>query len=218
MPRFTPTVRTPHSRTARFTRTALVGLALVAAGVVSAGVAAHTLAQTAPGFPTQEPRRAAKPALQLGPEEFSIVIEAAKQGRLKGDGVRTDNRSGGKDDDGVIVGLAYAQEVKIPTSGKRAHGPVVLTKLVGPSSGQILNAVSAGEKLKTVWLQFQQPTPGGPRGSTEFFFTITLTNADIESVRTYTKDGRTLEDLTLRFERIDIEHTPSKSSGTDSTR
>lgn len=195
------------------TRAPIPTLAALLGGVTLLVVSASGIdaqPDRSPGFPTNDPRRTTTPgkapagAVQAG--EFSIVIEGAKQGRFKGDA--------GKSDDPTIVGLSYRHEIEM-NAGKRTHGPITITKSWGPSSAQLMTASASGEKLKTVWLQFYRSGSGGTRAAPEVFYTVTLTEATIQSVRSYSKEGGFFEDIELRFERIDVEHTPSKTTGTD---
>src|ERR1051326_3940113 len=88
-----------------------------------------------------------------GPNIFVLTIDAAKQGRLKGDGPR-----------GILAsGLSYQvasprdAATGLPT-GKRQFSPVVITKEWGASSPQLYSALAANEVLKTVQIDRYRTT------------------------------------------------------------
>ncbi|HEX7337379.1 MAG TPA: type VI secretion system tube protein Hcp [Gemmatimonadales bacterium] len=131
---------------------------------------------------------------------FSMAIEGTRQGMFPG------GPAG-------IAGLRFSYALKSPrdvasgqASGKRQHGPVVFTKLVGAGSPQLFQALATNEILKSVVLNL----PG---------YLITLTNATISEVKQYTEvvDGRAavLEDVSLTFQRIEVQDPGTRSVAVD---
>lgn len=155
-------------------------------------------------------------------QQFSVSIEGTKQGRFKGEGqVRDEKRSS-------IPGVKFVLETVSPrdlatgqASGKRQHKPVLFTKEWGAASPQLYNALVTNEVLKQVVFQFVKTNA---KGEEAVFHTVTLTNASVASIRSYIDltdtsgdpfDGRTLEDVTLTFQKIVIENLDGKTSGSD---
>ncbi len=198
-------------------------LALAAAVVLVAGLlpTAPTVvsAQFAPNTPSPPPRddptlprpRSKPTALGLGAGEFTVLIEGSRQGRFKGEGTTDTTRD-------RIVGFEYLHELGQPTdkdgmpSGKARHLPITFTKEWGAASPQIFQAAANGETLKTVMFEFYQPNASG---GLERFYTVKLTNAMVSHVRQRIVAGRDLEDVSMTFQKIEVEHTGSKTRAED---
>ncbi len=162
--------------------------------------------------------------------EFYVTIEGTKQGRFKGESIR----EAAKD---KIAGLAFQSEVLSPrdlatgmTLGKRQHKPIVFTKEWGASSPQLFQALVTNEVLKSVKFEFMKTNANGEEYA---FHTITLTNATISDIKSYTlgtgldvssakrtpaADARQVEDVSLTFQKIEIENRDGKTTALDDWR
>lgn len=158
--------------------------------------------------------------------EFYVTIEGTKQGAFKGESVREAHNK-------KIAGLSYAHEITSPrdvatgqASGKRQHGPVVITKEWGASSPQIFQALVTNEVLKSVLFEFYHTTPDGLE---EVYHTVKLVNATVSRVRQMTGKGESagsakttsvydtheLEEVSFTYQRIEVENLPGKTSAED---
>ncbi len=195
------------------TRTLILGSVLLALPI---GIAAFTRSADSLSQPIKEPFLPITPkkptSTGLSKGEFTVSIEGAKQGRFKGEG------SGDAVKD-KLIGLAFEYEIKTPrdpasgaATGKRQHQPIVFTKEWGAASPQLFQAAATNESLKTVVFEFY---PAAPGGAADAFYNIKLTNAAISSIRQRTVDGRFLEEVSLSFAKIEVEHKGSKTSASD---
>jgi type VI secretion system secreted protein Hcp len=151
------------------------------------GVPALTVAQAVPGF--------------------NLTIEGTRQGLFPG----------GKG--GAIPGVRFAYGVIAPRdastgmlSGRRVHSPVVVTKLVGTASPQLLQALITNESLKSVVVDL----PGDEGG---IGYTVKLGNAAITEIRqrSETADGRfvLLEDVSFVFQSIEVQDPVTRTMAMD---
>jgi len=110
-----------------------------------------------------------------------VKIKGQKQGVFKGD-VTKDAK--GIDTDSIGV---YSFEYGIDSprdaatglpSGKRQHHPVTIVKRAGPSTINLMTAVSTNETIADVTLSFMKPDGSGKLTK---FLTVELTNALISS-------------------------------------
>lgn len=112
--------------------------------------------------------------------------------------------------------IKFEHEVSLPTdaasgraTGRRFHRPVIITKEIDRTSPLLSQAMCNAESL-TVRLKFWRPMPDGT-GRQEHFYTITLTNAHITSIRSelpFVNDPSTaqypcLEVVSFAFEEIE---------------
>lgn len=143
---------------------------------------------------------------RAGGAGFSMTIEGTKQGVFPG----------GKG--GAIAGLRFGYGVKSPrdaasgqATGKRQHGPVVITKVVGTASPQIFQALTSNEVLKVVAIFL----PGGEGGG----YTVKLRNAAVSEIKQYTDAGNgqavVLEDVSFTFQRIEVEDPGTRTMAMD---
>lgn len=137
---------------------------------------------------------------------ISMTIEGTKQGVFPG------AKAGG------IAGLRFSYDVKSPrdvasglATGKRQHGPVVVTKLVGTASPQLFQALTANELLKSVAIEL----PAGEGAG----YTVKLTNATVSEVKQYTEtlngQAAVLEDVSFTFQKIEVEDRGTRSMAMD---
>ena len=108
----------------------------------------------------------------------------------------------------------------LPT-GKRAHGPVVITKQIDAASPMFLVALSQNENLVSVEIDFRSTAADG-RESVDF--RVNLTNATVVSLRDSVAtadaggpavDTRRLERIAFTFQRIEETWLPGSTSAAD---
>ena len=136
---------------------------------------------------------------------FSMTIEGTKQGVFGAKG-------------GAIPGFRFSYAVKSPrdvatgqASGKRQHGPIVVTKVVGTASPQIFQALTTNELLKSVGIEL----PGGEGSG----YTIKLSNATVSEIKQYTEvlngQALVLEDVSFTFQKIEVQDPGTKTMAID---
>ncbi len=152
--------------------------------------------------------------------QFYVAIEAAKQGRLKGESERPQHAD-------KMSGIAFSYEVKSlrdaatgQASGKRQHGPVTFTKEWGAASPQLFQALVTNELLKDVLFEFVRVDAS--TGQEVVFETMRLKQANVAEIRRYVAvdtegelDELELEDIALTFRTIEIENRSGKTLATD---
>ena len=156
-----------------------------------------------------------------------LSVKGTKQGQFKGEGAR---------DPSKMEAVAFSMEITSPrdvasgqASGRRQYKPLQITKRIGPSSPQFVQAVTTNEVLQTVTLDFVKTNANGEE---IVFYSIKLTNASVASVRQHTAsdasggatsakhtgaDGGAdqLEDIAFTFQKIEIQNNESKTMATD---
>ena len=161
------------------------------------------------------------------PNEFYVTIQGQKQGKLRGESTR-------KGQEGKMIGLAYDYGVKSPrdvatgqASGKRQHSPITFSKEWGASTPQLFQALVSNEVLTTVLFEFVRINP--KTGIEEIFQTVKLTNAQLSGISHHTgpaplpetkraaNDMLELEDISIVFQKIEIENKTAGTVASDST-
>ncbi len=152
--------------------------------------------------------------------EFYVTVEGTKQGKLKGESLRAGHPD-------ALTGISFHYAVSSPrdvatgqASGRRQHQPVVFVKEWGAASPQLFQAMVTNEILKSVLFEFVKPDE---QGQELVYYRITLTNASISQIEQYlngdpeppTVDPRSLEKISLSFQRIEIENLEANTSATD---
>lgn len=154
--------------------------------------------------------------------EFYVTVVGSKQGSLKGESTSEEHSD-------AIEGLAFEYSVVAPrdgttgqASGKRQHRPVTFTKAWGAASPQLFQALCTNETLKSVLFEFVQTSKSGEE---VLFYTITLTEASVVGIRQHTPldvagsfDVHELEEVSLTFRKIAIEHVPGNTMAVDNWR
>lgn len=113
--------------------------------------------------------------------------------------------------------LAYSHEIISPRdaasglpTGKRQHKPFRIVKLINKSSPLLLNAMAKNQTLPSIEIDVW--SPGGAAGGQEIlFFTYTLTDASIASIRPWmpnTSDPSTrayppAEEVSFTYQKIE---------------
>jgi type VI secretion system secreted protein Hcp len=180
-------------------RASVVAAALLAtASLGSAQVTRQTLIRP------QAPQMSARSGAQL-----YVTVDGTKQGRFKG-------QSSSARWQNAVPALAFAYEVGMPrdaarsiATASRVHGPVVITKAVGAASPQFFTAMTTGETLKSVVLEFVR---ADANGAEEVFYTIKLTGATASRFRQYMAAPEAgnpagsglLEEISFTFQRIEM--------------
>ncbi len=158
--------------------------------------------------------------------EFYVTIEGTRQGAFKGESIREAHSE-------KIAGLSYRHEITSPrdvatgqASGKRQHGPVVITKEWGASSPQLFQALVTNEVLTSVYMEFIHTTPDGLE---EVYHTVKLVNATVSKISQTTGTGESsssskttaahdtheLEEVSFTYQRIEVENLPGQTSAED---
>lgn len=153
--------------------------------------------------------------------EFYVTIEGTKQNAFKGESVREDHKA-------KIAGLAYQHQIIAPrdissgqASGKRQHGPVVITKEWGAASPQLFQALVTNEILTSVVIEFYHTTAEGVE---ENYHTVKLKNATVSKIvqstgssskTANTLDTHELEEISFTYQRIEMENLTHKTSAED---
>jgi|WetSurMetagenome_2_1015567.scaffolds.fasta_scaffold121413_1 type VI secretion system secreted protein Hcp len=185
--------------------------------VLRASIVALILLVTTALAPAQTDRQSltrSPGAAQVAPRTGVIAyvtVEGSRQGRFKG------QSAAGHSQYAVPV-LAFTYEGSVPrdnarvagaSSGRRVHGPVVITKPVGAASPQFFTAMTTDESLKSVVLEFVRTDS---TGAEEVFYTIKLSGASVSRFRQYASlpgGGSAgglglLEEVAIAFQRIEV--------------
>jgi len=141
------------------------------------------------------------------PMPSHLYLEGLKQGKIEG----SCDQQGRE---GSILVQALNHDVFIPRdpqsgqpTGKRVHNPMTITKVFDASSPKLFQALSTGERFKTVELKFFRINE---TGNEEHYYTIKLENAILVSVKSYYPNcldasfgsyGH-MEDLSFTYEKI----------------
>jgi len=153
---------------------------------------------------------------------FFVTIEGAVQGKFKTDDQKDPKSS-------RINAVGYDYDVVSPrdprtgqATGRRQHGPVKITKALGPSSPQCFKALVTNEAIKSVLIEFVHVNP---QGQEQVYFTVTLANASITEYRqlagvarpdNYATDWpNEAEQVTFTFQKITLEHVPTHTTASD---
>lgn len=161
--------------------------------------------------------------LAAGPTSFTITVEGTKQGVFKGESARAKQQ-------GKIAGVAFYYGVKSPrdaatgmASGRRVQSGISFTKAIDGTTPQFFAAMTQNEVLKSVVLEFYGTSP---EGMEQVYYTIKLTNATVSGIEQYAgrvpegdvarpMDSTPLEDITVTFQRIEMESPIAKTMAMD---
>lgn len=150
-----------------------------------------------------------------------LSLEGQNQGKIEGS-----SKVAGHE--GKILAQAVEHTIEIPKSpqtglptGKRVHGPLTLTKEIDKSSPKLFQALTSGEQMKDVVLEFMRISP---KGTEEKYYTVKLQNAIITSIRSWTPNCLAqgnqqmghMEDVSLTYEKITWTFEPDGIEAEDS--
>lgn len=136
-----------------------------------------------------------------------ITIDATKQGKFKG------NVQGGQKSEIIDFNYSLTQPIDQASgmaTGKIKHGALTVTMKNGPSTPQVLQALSTNETLKSVFIEFTRTQPDG---TSFIYYTVKLINAHITRINqsTYRNEavpkqgGLPLDEISFVFQRIEME-------------
>ncbi len=149
-----------------------------------------------------------------------LELEGESQGKIEG----TCDMEGRE---GTILVFGMDQLIHIPTdpqsglpSGKRIHGPLKLVKEFDKASPKVYQALCTGEHLKAT-IKWYRIDPGGKE---EHYFTHTLEDAIIVSVKPYmpiafleeNEPYRHMEEVALTYSKIKWTWEPDGIEAEDS--
>lgn len=135
-----------------------------------------------------------------------LTLVGQKQGPINGSVTE-------KGRENSILVHSYENSITIPRdpasglpTGKRVHQPITLTKEMDHSSVPLWNALVNNENLTTWVLKIWTPT----QGLDKQIYTVTLTNANIASIREYMAENLTpmnatlpiLQEITFTYQKI----------------
>ncbi|GAB5101216.1 Hcp family type VI secretion system effector [Caballeronia sp. HLA56] len=130
--------------------------------------------------------------------------------------------------EGMILVQAVDHVIEIPKSpqtglptGKRVHGAMTVANEIDKSSLKLFQALTSGEQLKSVLLEFYRILP---KGTEEKYYTAKLKNAILTSMKSWTPNcldpnnrqiGH-MEDLAFTYEKITWAYEPDGIEAEDS--
>lgn len=158
-------------------------------------------------------------------ESVALALKLEKQGDVKGE--NSQESLGRKDTIECIYyqhAVTTAREANTNVlSGRRQHEPILIRKHIDKASPLLMQGLTTNEKVKEGVFKFFRPNPTGD-GTTEQFYTVKITNANIASVRQISPDtkdknevhGAPIEEVTFVFQDIEWRHETGKTSAADS--
>ncbi len=142
-----------------------------------------------------------------------LQITGTTQGKIEGS-VAIQGRQGQilVQAEDTLIEIPRNVETGLPM-GKRVHGPFKITKEIDKSSPKIFQALTSGEQLTEVLLEFTRISPAGKE---EKYYTIKLQNAIVVSLRKWvancfdqeTKMLGHMEDVCFTYEHVTWSYTP----------
>jgi type VI secretion system secreted protein Hcp len=151
-------------------------------------------------------------AATAGVVSIEMKITGQKTGVFKGDSTQK-----GHEDEILVSG--YQFELDSPrdaasgqATGKRQYKPIVVTKQLGASSPQLVQACATNENLNKVVIDFYKSDRTGKLVN---FYRVTLTDASISSDKQYSAGNTVNEDIAFVFRKITQEDLVAKTSFTD---
>jgi type VI secretion system secreted protein Hcp len=160
--------------------------------------------------------------------EFYVSVEGTTTGKFKGESTKEKQKD-------KIPGLSFEYAVRSPfdgatgnQSGKRLHEPIRFVKEWGASTPQFFHSLATNETLKKVTFEFWRTDPTGKQAA---YYTITLENARVVTVKQFSSDVKVqgsvtsqravsssaneLEEISFVFQKITVENTQAKTSAMD---
>lgn len=157
-----------------------------------------------------------QPGARIVAGSFYVQVVGANQDAIAG-------ASTSRGHEGWILGTGFDYEVRAPrdaasglASGKRQHGPVVLTAPWSSASLQLFQALVTNEVLRSVTFEFPGLRPDGVELIAQ---RVTLANASISDLRRTSDptlaNHTPIERIAFTFQRITIEDLVSSRSVQD---
>lgn len=156
------------------------------------------------------------------PIPFHMSLTGETQGNISAKACTIQGR------ENTILCQALNHELYIPRdpqtglpTGKRVHQPLTITKAFDRSSPLLYEALTNGEVMREVKLEFYRIAPSGKE---EVYFTITLKNAIIVSIKAWVPNALDpsresfthMEDVSFTYRDITWEHNIDGTMGDDS--
>jgi type VI secretion system secreted protein Hcp len=150
-----------------------------------------------------------------------LIVEGDNQGKIEGS-------CKVKGHEGKILIQAVDHVIEIPKNaqtglpaGKRIHLPMNVTKEIDKSSPKLFQALTSGEHMKDVTLEYYRITP---KGTEEKYYTVKLENAILTNMRAWTpncldavqKGMGHMEDLAFTYEKVTWTFEPDGIEAEDS--
>ncbi|KQW37239.1 MULTISPECIES: Hcp family type VI secretion system effector [Pseudomonas] len=161
-----------------------------------------------------------------------MSVEGTKQGLITAGAFTADsvgNTYQEGHEDQVMV-QAFEHQVTIPRdpqsgqpTGQRIHKPLIITKVFDKASPLLQVALTSGERLKEVKIQWYRTSAAGTQ---EHYYTTTLEDAIIVDIKDYMLNCQNpenshfthLEDVHFTYRKITWTHEVSGTSGSDDWR
>jgi type VI secretion system secreted protein Hcp len=136
-----------------------------------------------------------------------LTIEGTKQGKFKGEAA---GAGAGKISisDFSYMASAPADKNEGMASGKRMHSAITIRKTIDQASPQLMQAMSTGEVLTSVDIEFVHPGAKGP----EVYKTLHLTDAVVTSIQPSGAGAEKTEAITFTIENQNVQ-AMSKNGG-----
>ena len=178
-------------------------------------LAAALLAAAAFAVAAQRPGGLNAGAATAGVVHVEMKVVGNKTGTFKGDSIQK-----GHEDQILVSGYLFQLDSpRDPASGqatgRRIYQPIRVTHSLDAASPQFLNAAATNETLKSVVINFYETSHAGTLTN---FYRVTLTNAEISSVKHYTSGDTVLEDDSFVFQKIEEQHLTGGTSFNDDWR
>ncbi|HEY5061326.1 MAG TPA: type VI secretion system tube protein TssD [Gemmatimonadaceae bacterium] len=131
-----------------------------------------------------------------------VTIKGLKSGVFPGDYLSGPHK-------GEIAASSFSFELTSPLdassglpNGKRQYKPVIFTHSISAAAALVVGAATSNESLTTATFVVYKPNASGAEMA---YYTVTLTNAHVASVRQYTVDGDPMEEVSLTFQKITMD-------------
>ena len=161
-----------------------------------------------------------------------MSVTGAKQGLITAGAFTPDSVGNtyqeGHEDQVMVQGFSH--DVIIPRdpqsgqpTGQRVHKPVCITKVFDKSSPLLLAALTSGERMTEVVIEWYRTSADGNQ---EYYYTTTLEDAVIVNIKSYMHNCQDpdnlhfthLEDVHFSYRKITWTHETSGTSGSDDCR
>jgi type VI secretion system secreted protein Hcp len=150
-----------------------------------------------------------------------MSVEGQTQGNIEGS-------CSIKQHEGKILVQGVDHTIEIPKSiqtglptGKRIHGPLMITKEIDKSSPKLFQALTSGERLTSAKLEYYLISKDGKE---ELYYTVEIKNAIVTAMHKYVpncldpqnKTMGHMEDVSFTYETIIETYTPDGIEAQDS--
>ncbi|RYX83390.1 type VI secretion system tube protein Hcp [bacterium] len=134
---------------------------------------------------------------------------------LKASGVEIKGEVIQKGRENSIECFGYEQETQANPTGRRTYQPLVIRKRIDKASPLLMKALIKNENISATFKFYRTPQRGtaGSQASQEHYYTVTLSDARILSVRQVMPDtresnaGATTEEVQFGFSKINWTYT-----------